>query len=141
MIEKHKIYTDFENTMLSVFDDFYFNDECWVLQKRIKWNKRGIPVKDLSLFDFEYKIRKQKEINEGELFLYYTIDFIEIGNDCKMRIDCSNNNVGVGQKYGFQHFIELSFYHNQFRFQEKNSIKEFFHFLLSNFKPSIFSFT
>lgn len=131
-----------ENQLFSAFENYYFKGEKWVLQKRISWKKRGIPVSDLSFFDYEYKIRKQSQINNLELFDYYLIIF---NNFEEFEIDYENLP-NAGWQNGEYNIYEgsltkrLKFFNLGF-FEDLNSTQQFIDWILDNYKPSSFSFT
>ena len=131
-------FTEIERNLFSTFENYFFRGEKWVLQKRIAWNKRGIPVDNLSFFDYEYKIRREDQLGQGDMFDYY---IIIINNYQEFEIDYENWSGGVfddspnGMLNKRLKFFSLSF------FEDLNSTKEFIDWLLSNYKPSRFSVT
>ena len=131
-------FTEIEGTLFLAFENYFFKEEKWVLQKRISWKKRGIPVENLSFFDYEYKIRKENQLNRGDMFDYYIIIF---NNYQEFEIDYENWSGGLfDNSPESMHNKRMKFFSLHF-FENSNSTTEFINWLLRNYKPSRFSFT
>ena len=129
-------FTELELKLFSTFENYFFKDEKWVLQKRIAYNKRGIPVDHLSFFDYEYKIRKENQLGWDDAFDYYVIIF---NNYEEFEIDYENFFGGI-MPDGPLPSKRLKFFSLDV-FKDLKSTKEFINWLLSNYGPSRFSFT
>ena len=129
-------FTVLEHKLFSTFENYFFKDEKWILQKRIAWNKRGIPVDHLSFFDYEYKIRKQNQLGRSDLFDYYVIIF---NNYEEFEIDYENWRGAITPDEPLPS-KRLKFFSLHY-FKNLKSTEEFINWLLSNYEPSSFSFT
>jgi len=85
----------FEIALLNLFSNYHYQGEKWIVQKRVNWSKRGIPLRDLSFSDYEYKIRLDSQKTKVELFKYYTLEIRDTGI---LEIDCMNIRVGFGHR-------------------------------------------
>lgn len=65
----------YEDMLQKVFSDFTFESDKWVLQKRIAWDMREIPLKELKYSDYEYKIRLANNLERMDNFSYYLLQF------------------------------------------------------------------
>lgn len=95
-------------------------------------------MENLSFFDYEYKIRKENQLNRGDMFDYYIIIF---NNYQEFEIDYENWSGGLfDNSPESMHNKRMKFFSLHF-FENSNSTTEFINWLLSNYKPSRFSFT
>ena len=127
---------DIEKVLFQIFTKKKYNNQKWILEKKLKENKKKIKKSCLSFFDFEYIIKNVKD--EGFSFFIVTIreyNIIKNENYCNVEVDC-NNNYDVIKFQGYNSNYPYNLYFPEIRFGNELVIGNFFEWLISNFKPS-----
>ena len=121
-----------------ILSDNLFNNEKWVIQKRISWRKRGIPISELSISDYEYKLRLESQLTMNDLFSYYLIIF---NNEKEFEIDYGNWSGGRFQPTPeYQQNRRIKFYSTHW-FEHLTLTKSLIEWIITTLKPSRFSNT
>ena len=132
--------TDFENLIVEIFKNYHYNGDKWIVQKKRKESVKTFHQKTIGPFDYYFKILRERDIEKFELFDYYTISLEKNGD---INIDCDNENVGARlNSYYFTlttNIAAITGYRKEHL--TKDSLQRFVEYIMSNYKPSIFSHT
>lgn len=131
---------DFENLIGEIFKNYYHKGEKWIVQKKRNKSVKIFHQKTISPFDYYFKILRERDIEKFDYFYYYTISIEKNGD---INIDCGNENIGPRlNSYNFTlttNIAAIAGYRN--RHLTKDSLQSFIKHIMSNYNPSIFTFT